>query len=102
MTERYLISQAWLEALFTSLTSRGTRILAPKTLGERVELGEVGGFGEVASGHLQSIMSAKAAVFPKVERILGYQTRDGSIAIDDPQPSARPTVVFGVRPCEAR
>jgi formate hydrogenlyase subunit 6/NADH:ubiquinone oxidoreductase subunit I len=102
MTERYQISAASVEALFRSLAGTGTRIVAPTKCGERIDLGEVKTLGEVATGHLQSTMSPKSVVFPKVERILGYQTSQGSVTVDDPVPSAPPTVVFGTRPCEAR
>jgi sulfhydrogenase subunit beta (sulfur reductase) len=102
MTERYQISAASVEGLFTSLAGTGTRIVAPTKCGERIDLGEVTTLGEVATGHLQSTMSPKSVVFPKVERILGYRTSQGSVTVDDPVPSARRTVVFGTRPCEAR
>jgi sulfhydrogenase subunit beta (sulfur reductase) len=102
MTERYQISAASVEALFKSLTGSAVRVVAPKKCGERIDLGEVKSLGEVAKGHLQSIMSAKSVVFPKVERILGYDSSSGPVTIDDPEPSARPTVIFGTRPCEAR
>jgi sulfhydrogenase subunit beta (sulfur reductase) len=102
MTQRYQISSASIDALFQSLASKGTRIVAPKKCGDRIDLCEVTTLREVSSGHLQSIMSAKSVVFPKTERILGYQMSQGTVTVDDPDPAPRPTVVFGTRPCEAR
>ena len=46
--------------------------------------------------------SAKAVVFPKAETILGYRTAGRDVRLEDPDPVLRPTVVFGIRPCEAR
>ena len=51
----------------------------------------------------QSTVSAKGVVFPKVERLLKYRFEGGkNVAVDDVEPNAQPTVLFGVRPCEAR
>jgi sulfhydrogenase subunit beta (sulfur reductase) len=41
-------------------------------------------------------------VFPKVERLLSYTTAPGTVDLKDAEVKALPTVVFGVRPCEAK
>jgi ferredoxin len=102
MTARYEITPASLEALFSALATKETRIVAPRQLGERIELGPVQALVDIAPTYIQTVASAKAVVFPKVEQILGYRTNAKDVTLEDPQPSARPTLVFGIRPCEAR
>jgi formate hydrogenlyase subunit 6/NADH:ubiquinone oxidoreductase subunit I len=102
MSGQVQISEASLDALFAALVAQGRRVLAPRRTGDRVELGEVRSAGEVAFDAIQVVSSAKPVVFPPVEKILSYKTEGKEVAVDDPVPAARPTVLFGLRPCEAR
>ena len=40
-------------------------------------------------------------MFPKVERLLSYTLAPGQVDLADAEPQAVPTVLFGIRPCEA-
>ena len=102
MSERYTITPPSLEVLFDALARDGARVVAPRQTTHGVELGDVRTPRDVATGYVQAITSAKGVVFPKVERILGYRTQGRDVALEDPTPDARPTVLFGLRPCEAR
>jgi sulfhydrogenase subunit beta (sulfur reductase) len=102
MTARYHFTPATLEALFSALAASGRRVLAPRQVGQRIELAPVRKPGEIAPSYVQTVTSAKAVVFPKVERILGFRTNRKDVALEDPEPISQQTVVFGVRPCEAR
>jgi ferredoxin len=102
MTERFRIQEKQLAAVFEALKKDGRRVLAPRSTSGRVEIGEVSGPGDVAKDYVQSATSAKSVVFPKVERLLTYTMAGKDVAIDDAAPSPQPTVLFGVRPCEAR
>ncbi len=102
MSARYHFTPATLEALFSALETSGRRVLAPRQVGERVELGPVRTPGEIAPSYLQTVTSAKGVVFPKVERILGYRTSGKDVTLEDPEPVPQQTVVLGIRPCEAR
>jgi formate hydrogenlyase subunit 6/NADH:ubiquinone oxidoreductase subunit I len=102
MSEIQAITASGLESLLDALARDGVRVVAPRRRDGRVELAEVDGLGELASGHVQSVASAKAVVFPKVEKILAYARTGRDVRLDDPDPALRPTVVFGIRPCEAR
>jgi formate hydrogenlyase subunit 6/NADH:ubiquinone oxidoreductase subunit I len=102
MTERYQITQATLEALFSALAAQETRILAPRQLAERIELAPVATPAEIAPSYVQTVASAKGVVFPKVEQILGYRTNGKDVVLEEPEPISQETVVFGIRPCEAR
>ena len=101
MAETYFLPQALLDDLFAALGADGRRILAPTDRDGRSELNPVTRAADVAQDYLQTIMSAKEAAFPKVERILSYATAGKDVDLRDAQPKAQPTVVFGLRPCEA-
>jgi formate hydrogenlyase subunit 6/NADH:ubiquinone oxidoreductase subunit I len=75
--------------------------MAPVDTDGRVELNEVEVPPQVAKNYLQTILSAKEVVFPKVERLLSYRVRPGEVELKDAEPKAIPTVLFGIRPCEA-
>jgi ferredoxin len=102
MSERCLITTAKLDALFAALAQAGVRVLAPRRMEGSVELAEVRSPADVSLDHVQTVSSAKSLVFPRVEAILGYRSAGRDVELLDPEPSVRPTVVFGIRPCEAR
>ena len=102
MSDRVLITPATLDALLAALVTAGVRVLAPREVDGRVELEQVRSGDEISLEHVQTASSAKSAVFPPVERILGYRGAGAGIELEDPEPVARPTVLMGVRPCDAR
>ena len=102
MAETYKLTNDALEALFTALRKDGRRLLAPVDGDGRTELSEVETPAQVAKDYIQTFLSAKETVFPKVERLLDYETAPGKVELHDAEPKARPTVIFGVRPCEAK
>jgi len=102
MAETYKLTNDALDALFAAMRKDGRRVLAPVDADGRTELNEVDGPAQVAQDYVQTILSAKEIVFPKVERLLSYKTECGQVELHDPEPKARPTVLFGVRPCEAK
>lgn len=102
MANTYKLSRESLVGLFGALREDGRRILAPVETEGRVELGEVEAPSEVAADYLQTILSAKEVAFPKVERLLSYTLAPGKVDLKDAEPRALPTVLFGVRPCEAK
>jgi formate hydrogenlyase subunit 6/NADH:ubiquinone oxidoreductase subunit I len=85
------------------MTASGRRILAPKAKGEESLFEEVKSLAEVCLDHVQTRSSAKEAVFPKCEAMLRYTLGDKGVVAYDEKPFDPPsTVVFGVRPCDAR
>jgi len=96
------ITHESLFGLFEAIRKDGRRLLAPVDSDGRVELSEVDVPLQLARNHLQTILSAKDVVFPKVERLLSYTMAQGQVDLKDAEPRAVPTVVFGVRPCEAK
>ena len=89
-------------ALFGALRQNGRRILAPVEAGGRIDLREVETPEQVAKEYLQTLLSAKEVAFPKVERLLSYTLAPGQVDLRDEEPKALPTVLFGLRPCEAK
>jgi len=102
MSPEYQIGEGSLEALFAAITADGRRIWGPRAAAGCIEIGEIRSAGELARDQVHPISSAKAAAFPRVEKILSYRMDGKDVAIDDPPLPARPTVLFGLRPCEAR
>ena len=101
MAGTYILSRDALETLFSAIRKDGRRMLAPMDVDGRVELGAVHRPADLAQDYLQTILSAKETVFPKVERLLSYTMAPGAVALTDATPEVTPTVVFGIRPCEA-
>ncbi|HNX94323.1 MAG TPA: 4Fe-4S dicluster domain-containing protein [Holophaga sp.] len=101
MAETYTISNEALDRLFQAMAQDGRRILAPVDADGRIELQLVARPADVAQGYLQTILSAKETVFPKVERLLSYELEPSKVDLKDATPQALPTVLFGIRPCEA-
>jgi len=101
MAETYHFPQASLDALFAAILADGRRILAPTDRDGRSELNPVTSPAQVAKDYVQTALSAKGTVFPKVEKLLSYTTGPGQVELTDPVPNAAPTVLFGIRPCEA-
>lgn len=102
MSDRVLVTASALDALVGGLVRSGVRVLAPRAADGRVEFAGVGSLAEVSFDHVQTVTSAKTPVFPTVERVLGYHGAGASIQLEDPEPKVHPTVLMGVRPCDAR
>ena len=101
MADMYQLSSASLDPLFAAITASGRRILAPTEADGRSELNPVTSPAQVAKDCLQTTLSAKETVFPKVEQLLSYTLAPGQVDLVDAEPHAVPTVLFGIRPCEA-
>jgi sulfhydrogenase subunit beta (sulfur reductase) len=101
MADTFFLPKASLDDLFAALLKDGRRILAPTDRDGRTELNPVERPGDVAQDYLQTVLSAKEAAFPKVERILSYTLDGREVDLKDAEPRAVPTVLFGIRPCEA-
>jgi ferredoxin len=101
MSDRYTITESGVGTLLAALTVAGRRVLGPKQVADRIEIAEIKTFADMVQNG-QSIVSAKGVVFPKVERLLKYRFEGKNVALEDVEPQAQLTVLFGLRPCEAR
>ena len=101
MTDRYIITESAVGTFLDAISKSNRRVLGPKAVAERIEIAEIKNASELAKAG-QSTVSAKGTVFPKVERLLKYRFEGKNVALEDVEPQATPTVLFGIRPCEAR
>jgi ferredoxin len=101
MSDKYIVSETGVGSLIQALGQSGRRVLGPKEVDGRIDIAELKSFAELAQNG-QSVVSAKGTVFPKVERLMKYKIEGKAVALDDVEPNAVPTVLFGVRPCEGR
>jgi ferredoxin len=101
MSDRYTLTEPSVASLLDALAKSGRRILGPKQIADRIDIAPITSLAELARDS-QSTASAKNTVFPKVERLLRYRFEGKNVALEDVAPNAQPTVLFGIRPCEAR
>ncbi|MCX6557327.1 MAG: 4Fe-4S dicluster domain-containing protein [Candidatus Aminicenantes bacterium] len=101
-SDKKLIGRSELEKLFSQWQSQGTRILAPKKNNDTIDFALVTTLAEVSLDQVQTVQSAKTSVFPRVEELFSFTSRDGRVVIRERDRNALPaTVLFGVRPCDA-
>jgi len=97
-----LIGREALAKLFAQWLGEGRRILAPRRNGDKVDFAEVETPGEVSLDPVQTGQSPKGALFPRVEELFSFPSRDGRVELRERDLAAlKPTVVFGLRPCDA-
>jgi len=101
MAEKRIIKKTALSELFAKWKADGKRIAAPVEKNGRIDFGEVESFDETAQDYVQTTLSAKKYMFPQYEEILNYRRDNGEITIGE-SAAPQPTVVFGLRPCDAR
>lgn len=101
MAETRFLPSDQLDAFLAALAQDGRRVLGPTARDGRAELNPVTRAADLDLEGLQTALSAKETVFPKVERILEYSLGAGKVDLRDAEPNARPTVLLGIRPCEA-
>ena len=88
--------KAWLDELAHDLT-----LIAPVSVQGKLEYGKVSGSNDIAWDCQRTDMSPKTWLFPATESVLTVrQAQDGTEILETPAPPL--TVLFGVRPCDAR
>jgi sulfhydrogenase subunit beta (sulfur reductase) len=118
MSESRILQKASLDGLFAKLTSSGRRILAPVIRArteargegtaqerchadERIEFEEVTTAQQLALDYVQTTRPAKAVLFPRYELMLRFKVGGKGVQTEEIKPEARPTVLFGLHPCDA-
>ena len=102
MADKKTIKKSSLRDLFKKIKSGGKRILAPVEKGGRILFEDVSAYDSVSDEYIQTTFSAKESVQPRCEEILRFRTDAQGVYMEDPQNNQTPTVLFGVRPCDAR
>ena len=101
MNERRILETKSLDELFAKLLAAGRRVLAPVRDGERVEFEEVTSPQKATLDYVQTTRPAKSAVFPRYEAMLRYKLTGKDVDVEELKPESRPTVLFGLHPCDA-
>ncbi|NLP12817.1 hydrogenase subunit beta [bacterium] len=96
------IRRAQINALLEKLHSLHKLIYAPQKLGTQVDFAPLGDLQNLTLDHIQTVRSAKAALFPPVEELLRYQRSGVETELQDHDLTHIPEqVLFGTRPCDA-
>ena len=101
MSDKRILQKKSLGALFEKLQAAGRRILAPVQKGEQIGFEEVPSPQAIAASYVQTTRSAKAVLFPRYEPMLHFGLAGKDVTVTELPPKSRPTVLFGVRPCDA-
>ena len=76
MSDKYTLPESALGTLLGAIATSGRRVLGPKKVAGRIEIADIKTTADLARD-AQSTVSAKATVFPKVERLLKYRFEGG-------------------------
>ncbi|MGE5343321.1 MAG: 4Fe-4S dicluster domain-containing protein [Candidatus Omnitrophota bacterium] len=99
--ERKTLKRESLSQWLDQIAASGQRLLAPRTRDDRIRFEPVTSAKSVATHYIQTTVSAKRALFPPVEEILAFRFNDKDPQLDEKEMKAAPTVIFGIRPCDA-
>ncbi|MDR2301279.1 MAG: 4Fe-4S dicluster domain-containing protein [Deltaproteobacteria bacterium] len=99
----YIIKQSALADFFKSLAN-GRRLLSPQGVGDKCKLEETAP-EKVSLDFTNTHMSPKSLLFPQTERLMAFHNehdKPNGYVFQSALDSGEPTVVFGIRPCDAR
>lgn len=99
--EKKIIKKQSLGAWFAAIKSSGQRLLGPVEKDGQTTYDEIASPADMVKDYVQTTTSAKSVVFPATEEIVRYRNEGKDVVMEDIRPPAPPTVVFGVRPCDA-
>jgi len=96
------IRRAQINVLLEKLLSLHQVIYAPQKLGNQVDFAPLRDLQDLTLDHIQTVRSAKAALFPPVEELLRYQRAGVETELQDRDlTNLAEQVLFGTRPCDA-
>lgn len=100
--QRKLLKKDALPALLSKIRETGKVLYAPARENGTLDFKLINDVNEVVTDYIQTAQSAKSIVFPKVEKLLDFERKDGQLTLLDVDPNQFPeTVLFGVHPCDA-
>lgn len=97
------ITAANIPTFFNNLIQSGKVVVAPvlKKNG-KVYFEPVKSYDQVSTDYIQTVFSAKAVVFPKVEELFSFTKKeDGDFEFRNDMSNVPETVVWGLRPCDS-
>jgi ferredoxin len=102
MAETLLIKKEALPELYRHLTSAGKKIFAPVRKNGMVTYSFTSAFEEIEMSYIQTKLSAKAAAFPKIEKLMKYTIQKEGQSYEPYDMEKFPgIVVWGAHPCDA-
>ncbi len=99
--ERFYINKEGVARWFGQVLKAGNRVLAPVEENGKCDFRQVSSYGEVAQSYVQTIQSAKKAVFPKSELLFSYEKQGKEMKLQEASGELPLTVLWSVRPCDA-
>lgn len=90
-----------LRALAEALIASGTAVLAPAPGPGPSRFRRIASASEVTLPRVNTKIPPKEHLFPPTEPLLYFRFHGTDVELSDPQPSVQPTVILGVRPCDA-
>jgi sulfhydrogenase subunit beta (sulfur reductase) len=100
LKKRWLVTQSELSAWLDGIALRRT-LIAPREVSGLVLYRSVKKSQEIAARFTRPVLSVKEIFFPPTERLFTIQKTGQEIQLEETFPEWE-TVVFGVRPCDAR
>ena len=76
-------------------------IYAPVKVGGKWRFEAVEQAADIRLDHLNTILSPKKIVFPQREIFFRFESMETGFRVEEQLPAKKPTVIFGVRPCDA-
>jgi ferredoxin len=101
MAQTKKIQVSNLPRLFEEMKKAGKTIIAPRQKGSKVYFAPVQSYDQVADKYIQTVLSAKSVVFPRVEELFSFVIDEKNISQNDNHVQISDIVVFGMRPCDA-
>ena len=100
--ERKYISRNSLTNCLKKIQTEGVAIYAPVVRGNQTDFQLITSVDEISAGHIQTVQSAKAVVFPATEKLFSFRKDKVDVTLKDYNPDELPeTLVFGLHPCDA-
>jgi len=98
-----LITHDNLLTFLKSILDSGKEVFAPQRRADKIFFLPVSDVGSMVFDYIQTTVSPKELLFPKVEPMLSYQYDDGKVSVRDFAQELKPAdrVLFGSRPCDA-
>jgi ferredoxin len=95
------IDRPGLDELLELIIAAGDRLVAPVRAGERVTFEPVTDIGRIERDYVNSTLPPKEYLLPRTEPVFRFSRHSGGIEVSGCTADNRPTVLFGVRPCDA-
>ena len=99
--EHKILKNDDLKLFIENLINSGSKIIAPKKKGNKYFFSVIKSFDEIVFDYVQTTLSAKSVVFPRVDVLMKYIIEDGKPKVEPLRPEGQEMIVFGLKPCDA-